>query len=83
MDPAAPASVHDPAARNRHVQPERESTLTDPRSVPLPPEVLLLLCSQVVEPVDQLLQKVDPGKDRELWVKENKTGEVRPVDMDI
>uniref|UniRef100_A0A674NLH4 Growth arrest-specific 7a n=1 Tax=Takifugu rubripes TaxID=31033 RepID=A0A674NLH4_TAKRU len=37
----------------------------------------------VVEPVDQLLQKVDPGKDRELWVKENKTGEVRPVDMDI
>lgn len=38
---------------------------------------------QVVEPVDQLLQNVDPGKDRELWVKENKTGEVRPVDMDI
>ncbi|TKS91377.1 Growth arrest-specific protein 7 [Collichthys lucidus] len=37
----------------------------------------------MVEPVDQLLQNVDPGKDRELWVKENKTGEVRPVDMDI
>ncbi|XP_078808026.1 growth arrest-specific protein 7a isoform X4 [Oryzias latipes] len=36
-----------------------------------------------VEPVDQLLQNVDPSKDRELWVKENKTGEVRPVDMDI
>uniref|UniRef100_A0A7N6BWM0 F-BAR domain-containing protein n=1 Tax=Anabas testudineus TaxID=64144 RepID=A0A7N6BWM0_ANATE len=36
-----------------------------------------------VEPVDQLLQNVDPAKDRELWVKENKTGEVRPVDMDI
>ncbi|XP_020501328.1 growth arrest-specific protein 7a [Labrus bergylta] len=36
-----------------------------------------------VEPVDQLLQSVDPAKDRELWVKENKTGEVRPVDLDI
>uniref|UniRef100_A0A4W6E968 Growth arrest specific 7 n=1 Tax=Lates calcarifer TaxID=8187 RepID=A0A4W6E968_LATCA len=36
-----------------------------------------------VEPVDQLLQNVDPAKDRELWVKEYKTGEVRPVDMDI
>uniref|UniRef100_A0AAQ5ZNG4 Growth arrest-specific 7a n=1 Tax=Amphiprion ocellaris TaxID=80972 RepID=A0AAQ5ZNG4_AMPOC len=36
-----------------------------------------------VEPVDQLLQNVDPAKDRELWVKENNTGEVRPVDMDI
>lgn len=49
---------------------------------PPPPQLLLLSC-QVVEPVDQLLQKVDPGKDRELWVTENKTGEVRPVDMDI
>uniref|UniRef100_A0A671X1D4 Growth arrest specific 7 n=1 Tax=Sparus aurata TaxID=8175 RepID=A0A671X1D4_SPAAU len=37
----------------------------------------------MVEPVDQLLQNVDPSKDRELWVKENKTSEVRPVDMDI
>ncbi|XP_010785367.1 growth arrest-specific protein 7-like, partial [Notothenia coriiceps] len=36
-----------------------------------------------VEPVDKLLQNVDPGRDRELWVKENNTGEVRPVDMDI
>ncbi|XP_059203680.1 growth arrest-specific protein 7a isoform X2 [Centropristis striata] len=36
-----------------------------------------------VEPVDQLLQNLDPAKDRELWVKENYTGEVRPVDMDI
>ncbi|NP_001090555.1 growth arrest specific 7 L homeolog [Xenopus laevis] len=36
-----------------------------------------------VEPVDQLLQKVDPGKDRELWVKEHKTGDIRPVDMEI
>ncbi|XP_064171257.1 growth arrest-specific protein 7a isoform X2 [Anguilla rostrata] len=36
-----------------------------------------------VEPVVQLLQTVDPAKDRELWVKEHKTGEVRPVDMDI
>nr|DBA27449.1 TPA: hypothetical protein GDO54_007940 [Pyxicephalus adspersus] len=36
-----------------------------------------------VEPVDQLLQKVDPGKDRELWVKEHKTGDIRPIDMDI
>lgn len=37
----------------------------------------------MVEPVDQLLQNVDPAKDRELWVNENKTGDVRPVDMDI
>ncbi|XP_036382123.1 growth arrest-specific protein 7 isoform X3 [Megalops cyprinoides] len=36
-----------------------------------------------VEPVDQLLQNVDPAKDRELWVKEHKTGEIRPVDMEI
>ncbi|XP_036004639.1 growth arrest-specific protein 7a [Fundulus heteroclitus] len=36
-----------------------------------------------VEPVDQLLQNVDPAKDRELWVKENKTGDVRPIDLDI
>ncbi|XP_041726652.1 growth arrest-specific protein 7-like [Coregonus clupeaformis] len=36
-----------------------------------------------VEPVDQLLQSVDPAKDRELWVQEHKTGELRPVDMDI
>uniref|UniRef100_A0A8D3C4I9 Growth arrest-specific 7a n=1 Tax=Scophthalmus maximus TaxID=52904 RepID=A0A8D3C4I9_SCOMX len=35
------------------------------------------------EPVDRLLQNVDPAKDRELWVKENNTGGVRPVDMDI
>ncbi|XP_056310123.1 growth arrest-specific protein 7a isoform X1 [Danio aesculapii] len=36
-----------------------------------------------LEPVDQLLQSVDPAKDRELWVKEHKTGDRRPVDMDI
>ncbi|XP_033895602.1 growth arrest-specific protein 7 isoform X2 [Acipenser ruthenus] len=36
-----------------------------------------------VETVDQLLQKVEPAKDRELWVKEHKTGDIRPVDMDI
>ncbi|KAA0705209.1 Growth arrest-specific protein 7 [Triplophysa tibetana] len=36
-----------------------------------------------LEPVDKLLQSVDPGKDRELWVREHKTGELRPVDMDI
>ncbi|KAG5279160.1 hypothetical protein AALO_G00074760 [Alosa alosa] len=36
-----------------------------------------------LEPVDQLLQSVDPAKDRELWVQEHKTGDVRPVDMDI
>uniref|UniRef100_A0A8C2I4B2 Growth arrest-specific 7a n=1 Tax=Cyprinus carpio TaxID=7962 RepID=A0A8C2I4B2_CYPCA len=36
-----------------------------------------------MEPVDQLLQSVDPAKDRELWVKEHKTGDLRPVDMDI
>uniref|UniRef100_A0A4W3GTZ7 Growth arrest-specific 7a n=1 Tax=Callorhinchus milii TaxID=7868 RepID=A0A4W3GTZ7_CALMI len=36
-----------------------------------------------IEPVDQLLQKVDPSKDRELWVKENKTGHIRPADMEL
>ncbi|TWW81683.1 Growth arrest-specific protein 7 [Takifugu flavidus] len=36
-----------------------------------------------VEPVDQLLLCVDPAKDRELWVRDNKTGEIRPVDMEI
>ncbi|KAL2077986.1 hypothetical protein ACEWY4_025671 [Coilia grayii] len=36
-----------------------------------------------IEPVDKLLQSVDPARDRELWVKEHKTGEVRPVDMQI
>lgn len=38
---------------------------------------------QTVEPVDQLLRKVDPAKDRELWVREHKTGNIRPVDMEI
>ncbi|NXU78693.1 GAS7 protein, partial [Oreotrochilus melanogaster] len=37
----------------------------------------------VMELVDQLLRKVDPAKDRELWVKEHKTGDIRPVDMEI
>ncbi|XP_062858853.1 growth arrest-specific protein 7 [Trichomycterus rosablanca] len=36
-----------------------------------------------IEPVDKLLQIVDPTKDIELWVEENKTGELRPVNMDI
>uniref|UniRef100_A0A3Q3ENY7 Growth arrest specific 7 n=1 Tax=Kryptolebias marmoratus TaxID=37003 RepID=A0A3Q3ENY7_KRYMA len=36
-----------------------------------------------IEPVDQLLQCVDAAKDRELWVRENKTGEIRPVDIEI
>ncbi|VTJ84783.1 Hypothetical predicted protein [Marmota monax] len=36
-----------------------------------------------VEPVDQLLHKVDPAKDRERWVREHKTGNIRPVDMEI
>ncbi|KAF4085255.1 hypothetical protein AMELA_G00115270 [Ameiurus melas] len=36
-----------------------------------------------MEPVDKLLQIVDPAKDREIWVKEHRTGEVRPVDMDL
>ncbi|XP_034050026.1 LOW QUALITY PROTEIN: growth arrest-specific protein 7-like [Thalassophryne amazonica] len=36
-----------------------------------------------MEPVDQLLQCVDPTRDRELWVLENKTGEIRPVDIEI
>uniref|UniRef100_A0A8C2ZU62 Growth arrest specific 7 n=1 Tax=Cyclopterus lumpus TaxID=8103 RepID=A0A8C2ZU62_CYCLU len=36
-----------------------------------------------MEPVDQLLQCVDPAKDRERWVRENMTGEIRPVDIEI
>ncbi|MBZ3873404.1 Growth arrest-specific protein 7 [Sciurus carolinensis] len=36
-----------------------------------------------VEPVVQLLRKVDPAKDRELWIKEHKTGNIHPVDMEI
>ncbi|XP_067089372.1 growth arrest-specific protein 7a [Osmerus mordax] len=36
-----------------------------------------------LEPVVQLLQSVDPAKDRELWVKEHQTGELRPVNLDI
>ena len=45
--------------------------------------VLFLHPLQTVEPVDQLLRKVDPAKDRELWVREHKTGNIRPVDMEI
>lgn len=53
--------------------------------VQLPPLTVspLLRLLQTVEPVDQLLQKVDPAKDRELWVREHKTGNIRPVDMEI
>lgn len=36
-----------------------------------------------MEPVDKLLQCVDPVRDRELWVRENQTGKVRPVNLDI
>ncbi|VTJ79018.1 Hypothetical predicted protein [Marmota monax] len=36
-----------------------------------------------VEPVDQLLRKVDLAKDRELWVREHNTGNIRPVGMEI
>ncbi|MBZ3869767.1 Growth arrest-specific protein 7 [Sciurus carolinensis] len=36
-----------------------------------------------VEPVDQLLQKVEWAKDRELWVREHKMGNICPVDMEI
>ncbi|XP_072414384.1 growth arrest-specific protein 7 isoform X2 [Chiloscyllium punctatum] len=36
-----------------------------------------------IEPVDKLLQKVDPNRDRESWVKEHKTGHIRPVDMEL
>ncbi|XP_056119232.1 growth arrest-specific protein 7 isoform X3 [Rhinichthys klamathensis goyatoka] len=36
-----------------------------------------------VEPVDKLLRSVDPARDRELWVKEHKTGELRPADMEV
>lgn len=43
----------------------------------------VLPCVQTMEPVDKLLQCVDPVKDRELWVRENKTGEIRPVDIEI
>ncbi|CAG02205.1 unnamed protein product, partial [Tetraodon nigroviridis] len=74
---------HETDMFNQSVSPRGQGTGDRGQVRPLLPPELLLLCSQVVEPVDQLLQKVDPGKDRELWVKENKTGEVRPVDMDI
>ncbi|XP_077975212.1 growth arrest-specific protein 7-like [Styela clava] len=33
------------------------------------------------ENVKQKTEAVDPAKDRELWVKQNKTGTVRPIDM--
>ncbi|XP_028905074.1 growth arrest-specific protein 7 isoform X1 [Ornithorhynchus anatinus] len=36
-----------------------------------------------VQAVDQLLRKVDPAKDREQWVKEHRTGAIRPVDLEI
>ncbi|XP_028304155.1 growth arrest-specific protein 7-like, partial [Gouania willdenowi] len=36
-----------------------------------------------LEMLDQLLQSVDPLKDREMWVQENKTGEQRPVDLEV
>ncbi|KAK5876282.1 hypothetical protein CesoFtcFv8_025651 [Champsocephalus esox] len=36
-----------------------------------------------MERVDQLLQGVDPIKDRELWVEQNQTGEIRPVNVEI
>ncbi|XP_043570375.1 growth arrest-specific protein 7 isoform X2 [Chiloscyllium plagiosum] len=36
-----------------------------------------------IEPVDKLLRKVDPNRDRESWVKEHKTGHIRPVDMEL
>ncbi|MBZ3885264.1 Growth arrest-specific protein 7 [Sciurus carolinensis] len=48
----------------------------------LPPETNMFNQS-IVEPVDQLLQKVDPAKDGELWVREHKTGNIHPVDMEI
>lgn len=55
-----------------------------PLAPPPPLTASSLLCPlQTVEPVDQLLRKVDPAKDRELWVREHKTGNIRPVDMEI
>ncbi|XP_078474746.1 growth arrest-specific protein 7-like isoform X2 [Lampetra fluviatilis] len=36
-----------------------------------------------MEPVDQSLQKVDPTKDRELWIKDHKTGHVQPINMEV
>lgn len=42
-----------------------------------------MFSQSTLEPVVQLLQSVDPAKDRELWVKEHQTGEVRPVNLDI
>ncbi|MBZ3883697.1 Growth arrest-specific protein 7 [Sciurus carolinensis] len=38
-----------------------------------------------VEPVDQLLRKVNLANDRavELWVREHKTGNICSVDMEI
>lgn len=76
-------------------QPSREAPLMGPRVqaawfrgyAPGPAAasegIPLLHPLQTVEPVDQLLRKVDPAKDRELWVREHKTGNIRPVDMEI
>ncbi|TRY84991.1 hypothetical protein DNTS_016181, partial [Danionella cerebrum] len=36
-----------------------------------------------VEAVDKLLRSINPTKDRETWVQEQKTGEIRPTDMKI
>ncbi|XP_047395368.1 growth arrest-specific protein 7-like [Sciurus carolinensis] len=48
----------------------------------LPPKTDMFNQS-TVEPVDQLLRKVDLARDRELWVREHKTGNIHPVDMEI
>lgn len=42
-----------------------------------------VLNQSTMEAVNQSLQKVDPNRDRELWVKDTRTGSVRPVDMDL
>lgn len=42
-----------------------------------------MFSQSTIEPLDRLLRSVDPARDRELWVREHKTGERRPVDINI
>ncbi|XP_048848070.1 growth arrest-specific protein 7-like isoform X2 [Brienomyrus brachyistius] len=42
-----------------------------------------MFSQSMLEPVDQLLKSVDPARDRQLWVMEHMTGQIRPVDLDL
>lgn len=80
--------VHHPPARDRHVQSKCKywfyyAVTTSRGKQRALRELNAFPTFQTMEPVDQLLQCVDPARDRELWVRENKTGETRPVDIEI